>query len=57
LPLDGLPSEVFHFCALQFFNDCCGLASAITCNLRQPSCIARQAVVLYGLTILRDLHP
>ena len=22
LPFDGLPSEVFHFCALQFFKDC-----------------------------------
>jgi hypothetical protein len=22
LPFDGVPSEVFHFCALQFLRDC-----------------------------------
>ena len=38
LPLDGVPSDVFHFCADQFLRDCWGLASAITCNPRLLFC-------------------
>jgi hypothetical protein len=29
LPLEGLPSLVLHFCAVQFLRDCWDLASAI----------------------------
>jgi len=56
LPLDGLPSEVVHFCLVQSFKDFCDLASAITCSHRLAFYIQQQVVEPYGLTILLGLR-
>jgi hypothetical protein len=56
LPLEGLPSEVVHFCLVQFFKDFCDLASAITCSHRPAFYIQLLATVPYVQTILLGLH-
>jgi len=58
LPLDLDPSEVLHFCLVQFLRLLCDLANAISsCTLPQLSCSVMPEAVLFWLTTGLDVHP